>query len=652
MHKTIGLLAHVDAGKTTFSEQLLYHTNGIRQRGRVDHKDAFLDNHPIEKQRGITIFSDQATFTYNDSTYHLIDTPGHVDFSTEMERAIQVMDYAIILLSAVEGVQGHTETIWNLLKQYQIPTFFFLNKTDRDGADPLCVIDDIQTNLTENTYDFTHSFQKNKMTDDLIEFVAERNETLFDHYMNEGFDQALWKKTLKEMITERKIFPCFTGSALKDKGIVEFIDVFDDLTETNNNENEAFAGRVYKVRHDEKGNRLTFIKALKGTLNVRDTITNESVTDKVTQIRLYNGSKFTNVESVVAGELFAVVGLTHAAVGDGVGAFNEKVNKAVLVPTLKSRVNFDCSTIHFNDIVHCFNLLGAEDPALHTYWDEHMQELHIHVMGVIQLEVLQQVVKERFGFDVTFSDPKILYKETIMTTAIGYGHFEPLKHYAEVHLKLEPAERNSGLHFETICHADDLSIGNQNLIQHHLFEREHNGLLTGSPITDMKVTLLTGRAHNKHTSGGDFREATYRALRQGLEQTETCLLEPYYKFKIKADLNVMGKLLTHIQQASGTFLPPEVTEHNVTITGRVPVATFMHYPTTFASLTQGKGALTLKYDGYDLCHNPEVVIERMGYDKDADPLYSSSSIFCAKGQGYKVPWQHAKEHMHCPVQDK
>lgn len=643
MYKTIGILAHVDAGKTTFSEQLLYHTNSIRQRGRVDHKDAFLDSHDIERNRGITVFADQAMISYNDTTYTIIDTPGHVDFSPEMERSIQVMDYAVIVISAADGVEGHTETVWQLLRKHQIPTFFFINKIDREGTNVADVVDEIRANLSEEVYDFTTSFKDGVMQEDLIEFIAERDEVLLDYYLESGYDEERWLAALKTMIEENQFFVCTSGSALKDIGVIDFFEKLDALTETTYTDDADFAARVYKIRHDESGNRVTFMKAISGTLSVRDEVKYGAHTEKITQIRLYSGSKFKMVDQVQAGELFAVTGLTDTVVGDGIGALSEKATYE-LIPTLKSTVIYD-SSIHVKEVLKCFYMLDAEDPSLRVIWDEHFGEIHVHVMGIIQLEVLAQIVQERFGFAVTFGEPKILYKETIDTTVIGYGHFEPLRHYAEVHLKIEPAERNSGITFENACHANDLSTGNQNLVQHYLFAREHHGLLTGSSLTDVKVTLLTGGAHNEYTAGGDFREVTHRALRQGLEQAENVLLEPYYDFKIKIDLDMIGRVLSDIQQAHGTFDPPETVGDKTIIIGRVPVATFMNYSATFASITSGKGTLSLQFGGYDRCHNAEQVIETIGYDKNADPEYTSNSIFLVNGKTIQIPWQEAKEWM-------
>lgn len=650
MYKTIGLLAHVDAGKTTFSEQLLYHTKSIRNRGRVDHKDAFLDSHDIEKERGITVFADQAKIDYNGSTYYLIDTPGHVDFSPEMERAIQVMDYCILLISAVEGIEGHTETVWKLLQKHHVPTFFFINKTDRVGADVDRVLQEIQANLTTNVYDFTSSFHFGDLDEGLTAFIAERNETLLDQYMEEPtFDKQLWLQTVKEMIAANNIFPCFSGSALKDIGVIEFFEAFDLLTKTTYNSKNEFSGRVYKIRYDDNGNRITYIKALQGKIKVREQIRyggkEDSISEKVTQLRIYNGQKFHTVDQVEAGELFAVAGLSKAEIGDGVGECREKVIFA-MIPTLKSTVIYDSSVVTIKDMYYCFQLLDAEDPSLHVIWNENLQKIHIHVSGVIQLEVLVEILKRRFGFDVSFGEPKIIYKETIETQVVGYGHFEPLKHYAEVHLQLDPAKRNTGITFANICHANDLSIGNQNLIRQHLFERDHHGLLTGSALTDLNVTLLTGRAHNKHTSGGDFREATFRALRQGLEKAKNIVLEPYYTFRIKVEIDTMGRILSDIQHAHGTFSAPDIANTQAVITGEVPVATFKNYSTAFASITQGKGTLNLRFNGYKRCHNQEEVIKRIAYDKEADPAYTSTSIFCAKGQGYKVAWNQVEEEMH------
>ena len=639
MKKTIGVLAHVDAGKTTFSEQILYHTKSIRSRGRVDHKNSFLDSHDIEKERGITVFSDQAVFEIGKSKYYLIDTPGHIDFSCEMERAMGIMDYAIIVISAVEGVQSHTETVWKLLRKYKVPTFFFINKLDRTGADLENVINEIKANLTENIC-YIESITEIK--EELIEFIAERDEELLENYFN-----GKYNKELRSLIKEGNIFPCFAGSALQDEGISEFLNSLEELTVTNYNENEEFSGIVYKVRHDNNGTRITFIKALSGILKVRDEINNGDFKEKISGIRIYNGNKFSTVDKAVAGDIFAVTGLTSLSVGDGVGALKEKL-KFNMIPTLMSSVIFD-KTCNAKEILGYFRILEAEDPALNVTWNETLQEIHVHIMGKIQLEVLKEVILERFKFNVDFGPCEIIYKETINNIVNGYGHFEPLKHYAEVHLKLESISRGSGIIFENKCHTDNLTTGHQNLIKTHLFERKHNGILTGSEITDIKVTLLTGRAHNKHTEGGDFREATFRALRQGLEKADNILLEPFYKFTIDVELEYMGRVLSDIQRLYGTFNSPETSLNKVRITGRGPVSTFMNYSMELIAFTKGRGNINLIFDGYDICHNTQEVIEKRAYNKNADIEYSSNSVFCSKGQGFIVPWNEAEKYMHCEI---
>ncbi|MBM7565196.1 GTP-binding protein [Paenibacillus sacheonensis] len=645
---TIGLFAHVDAGKTTFAEQLLYHTNSIRERGRVDHKDAYLDSHDIERARGITVFADQAVMTYKGATYYLIDTPGHVDFSPEMERAVQVMDAAILVISAVEGIQSHTETVWQLLHKHRIPTFFFINKTDRVGADVERVTEDIRMHLTADVCMLTGSFADGIVGEGLLEFMAERDESLLETFLAGTGDQAFWLRTLQAQIRGHRLFPCASGSALQDVGVIEFMDQLHRLATVDYDDGTPFGGRIYKIRHDPKGVRLTYVKALSGTLKVRDELCYDSgevrVCEKATRILIVNGSKMHAVDQVSAGDLFAVTGLSGAEAGQGLGIYSDKLVYE-LVPTLTSKVEF-ADSLNVKDVLGAFRILNAEDPSLNVVWEESLQEIHIHVMGLIQLEVLEQLVSERFQIAVSFGRPEILYKETIASAVNGYGHFEPLKHYAEVHLRLEPGERGSGITFANACHASDLSAGNQNLVKTHLYERDHHGLLTGMPLTDIRITLLKGGAHNEHTHGGDFREATFRALRQGLEKAENVLLEPYYAYKIKVEIDDMGRVLSDIERASGRFDPPQTTAAHAVITGQVPVATFMDYSKELASFTHGRGMVRLTFGGYERCHNEREVIEQRGYRKDADPLYSSSSIFCAKGHGYTVPWEEAEEKMH------
>ncbi|MFE9277944.1 GTP-binding protein [Paenibacillus glucanolyticus] len=650
MKKTIGMFAHVDAGKTTLAEQLLYMTDTIQERGRVDHQSAFLDSHDIEKERGITVFADQATMQFNGSIYYLIDTPGHVDFSPEMERAIGVMDAAIVVISAVEGVEGHTETVWHLLRKHGVPTFFFINKIDRVGADVPRVLEEIRHELTEDACMITEEdvLHEGVMQSSLIEAIAERDEKLLELYMEQGYEVSQWLDTMTAMIREGQLFPCFSGSALQNMGVTHFLHQLDLLTVTDYDPGADFAGRVYKIRHDEQGTRLTYIKAMGGTLQVRDEIVYvsgaEMIREKVTFIRLINGGRVTNTDRVHAGDLFVVTGISAAAAGDGLGALSGRTAYE-LVPTLKSKVLFE-SSIHPKDMLRGFRLLDAEDPSLSVQWDEPAQAIHIHVMGIIQLEVLERIVFERFGYRISFGEPEILYKETITEDVVGCGHFEPLKHYAEVHLRLEPGERNSGIVFANACHPDVLPVNYQHLVAQHVGERDHHGLLTGSPVTDIKITLLKGRAHNKHTHGGDFREATYRALRQGLEKASNRLLEPYYHFKAKVDVEHIGRLMSDLTQAKANFEPPETSGDKVTVTGSAPVSTMMNYSMELAAYTKGRGAISLVYGGYGRCHNEADVIDRKGYDKNADPEYSSSSIFCAKGSGYAVPWDEADRHMH------
>ena len=651
MKKIIGILAHVDAGKTTFSEQVLYNTNAIRSRGRVDHKNSFLDSHNIEKSRGITVFSDQATFKINDSEYYLIDTPGHIDFSTEMERALSILDYAILLIDGVEGIQGHTETIWSLLRKYKIPTFFFINKMDRVGADLNKVIEEIRLSFTK---DVCYIKDVYNMEEQLIEFVSERNEKLLEMYFLGNYNNGLWIEEMKNLIKNNDIFPCFSGSALQDEGIIEFLNNFDILTYTEYDDKKEFSGRVHKVRYDENGTRITFIKALEGSLKVRDEIkyidkNGEKFLEKISSIRIYNGNKFITSEKISAGDIFAVTGVSKAMPGYGVGNI-EGNNKFNMIPTLMSKVIFD-DKINIKEVLSYFRILENEDPALNVLWNEKLKEIQVSIMGKIQLDVLKEVIEERFKLKVEFGPCKIMYKETINNKSFGYGHFEPLKHYAEVHLKLEPNKRGEGITFENKCHTDNLNYGTQNLIKTHIFERNHNGLLTGFPITDIKITLLTGRDHNKHTEGGDFREATFRAIRQGLEKAENILLEPYYKFKIDIELDYMGRVLSDIQRLNGSFETPIINLNKVSISGRGPVSTFMDYSVEILAFTKGKGSINLIFDGYDRCHNEEEAIKEIGYRKDADIEYTSNSVFCSKGQGFIVPWDKVEEYIHCEIKE-
>lgn len=644
MKKTIGILAHVDSGKTTFSEQVLYHTKSIRSRGRVDHKNSFLDNHEIEKERGITVFSDQAKFQINDTVYYLVDTPGHVDFSSEMERTLSILDYAILLVNGIDKVQGHTETVWNLLRKYNIPTFIFINKIDRVGFNRDEVILDMEKNLSKDICFLDNDYIKDEK---VIEKICEKDDELLEKYLEGTLNEKEFLNTFKKIIKEERIFPCLEGSALQDIGIEEFLRVFDDLSYTNYKEDDEFSGRIYKISYDEKGNRVTFIKALSGSLKVKDEINLNGNLNKINELRIYNANKYVTVEKIVAGDIFGAIGFVDGIAGQGIGTIDNFIQYN-MIPTLTTKAIFD-KNLNIKKVLNIFKKLEEEDPALNVVWDETLQEINIHIMGKIQLEILKELLKKRFDLDIDFGQCRILYKETIKGSVIGSGHFEPLRHYAEVHLKIEEGQRNKGITFESKCHVDNLNLGHQNLIKTHIFEREHHGLLTGSPLTDLKITLLTGRDHNKHTSGGDFRQATFRALRQGLEKAENILLEPYYKFRISVPKENMGRVLSDIQKLKGTFEPAEILENKVIIRGRGPVKNFMNYSNEITIFSKGKGSISLMYDNYDVCHNSKEVIKEINYNKEADIEYTSTSIFCSKGQSYLVRWDEADNNMHCEL---
>ena len=646
MKKTFGIFAHVDAGKTTFSEQILYYTKSIRKKGRVDYKEAFLDSQKVEKERGITVFSDVGTFSYDGDTYYLIDTPGHIDFSPEMERTLSILDYAILVVSAVEGIQGHTETLWNLLKNRKIPTFIFINKIDRVGADVNKVYQQLKRRFSEDICLLSNNSLMN-LSDEEIEFIAGKDEELLNLYFEDNYNNQLWINKLKFLVKERQIFVASSGSALLDQGVREFLDIFNKLTMTNYELADIFTGKVFKIRYDEKGTRITYIKALSGHLKVKDELVynhnGEEIREKVNEIRAYNGVKYEIKDVASEGDVFAVTGISNMKAGMGIGIEDSTEE---MIPTLTAKVLYD-STVNIKEVLKYLKILESEEKTLNVQYDEILKEMHINVMGKIQLEVLKEIIQERFNLNVEFDKPEILYKETIGNEVNGYGHFEPLRHYAEVHLKLLPGERGEGIVFENRCHNDYLTPGQQNLIKTHIFEKKHRGILTGSEIDDIKVILITGRAHIKHTEGGDFREATKRALRQGLDSAENILLEPYYNFKIEVDNQLLGRVLSDVQKMNGTFNEQQSVGDRVIITGRGPVATFMDYSLEFQALSKGKGGLSLMYGGYDVCHNAEEVIERIGYNKDADPEYTSSSIFCAKGVGYSVKGDEVVNYMHC-----
>jgi small GTP-binding protein len=681
LKQTIGLFAHVDAGKTTFAEQLLYISSSIGQAGRVDHQNAFMDRHVIEKERGITVFADQAILSWNGKNYDLIDTPGHVDFSSEMERALSVMDYAVVLISAVEGVEAHTETVWELLSKRHIPTLFFINKIDREGADIDKVLSEIQHQLTIQVSDFTNQFAVGSFldtwTEEQLASLAEQDDEIMEKYIEGNYDlaqdTAYFRQRWIAKFQAGELFPCLSGSALSGAGVEMFLNMLEAVTEHRTErvpegsvmsdqsdksnlikvDHESattalFVGKVYKIRYDKQGVRYTYMKVLAGSLKVRDTLSyhtaTESFHEKITKIVLVHGEELRSVQDVQRGDLFAVCGLTALPAGAIVGDEQKNVSYE-LEPALRARVII-LSKEHPRIVWSYFCRLNDEDPALQASWYEKTGEIHIAVMGLIQLEVLIRVVLERFGVVIAFDHPEIIYKETISSSVFGYGHFEPLGHYAEVHLKLEQGKSGSGIIVNNECHPDDLAVGYQNLVLQHLQEREHHGLLTGSALTDVVITLINGRAHVKHTSGGDFREATYRALRQGLEKVESILLEPYYHVKIKAELDRIGKIMQDISEAHGKFDPPDLSDTHAIITGIVPVSAWLDYGVKLASYSQGRATMSLKLAGYFPCHVQDEIIHRIAYRKDADPEYTSSSIFCAKGQGFSVPWDEAEEQMH------
>lgn len=659
MKKTIGVLAHVDAGKTTFCEQVLYHTKSIKNRGRVDDKNTFLDNHEIEKQRGITIFSEQGKFYYNGSSYNLIDTPGHIDFSPEMERSIRIMDYAVVVISAVEKVQVHTKTVFRLLKKHRVPTFLFINKIDRSGIDAELLLSDIKSKLTENTVDLSDKLNIEgsdiTLSEELIEFIAESDEELIERYLNNDYDEKIWIYKLKEKIKKCEIYPILRGSALHDIGIHEFLEKLDLLTYTEYKNDEDFIGKVYKVKYDENRNRITYVKAIRGKMKVKDEISyivgDDIHTEKINSIRIYNSNKFESINEVEAGQVFGIEGLSKANTGAVLhknfsSNFYEDDCELDMVPTLTSKVIFDKS-LNVKEVLSIFQILQNEEPSLNIVWNENLKEIQVNIMGKIQLEVLKEILKSRFGLNIDFGKSEILYKETVKERTIGYGHFEPLGHYAEVHLCIEPGVRNSGIKFKSIAHTDNLTQGHQNLVKTHIFEKEHSGILCGYPVTDIEVTLINGRAHNKHTSGGDFRQATLRALRQGLEQVENEILEPFYKFKIEIGYEYIGRIISDIQKMNGEFDNPIINEDICIIEGRGPVATLMDYPLEIISFSKGSGSIVFIFDGYDVCHNKSEVIFNKGYDKDSDIEYTSNSIFCSKGESYTIKGKDAKEFMHC-----
>ncbi len=691
-HITIGILAHVDAGKTTLSECMLYLSGRIRKLGRVDHKDAFLDTYELERERGITIFSKQAELETGNLGITLLDTPGHVDFSAEMERTLQVLDYAILVINGADGVQGHTRTLWKLLKRYQIPTFLFINKMDQVGTDKEKVLDDLQNRLDEACIDFT------ERSEEFFDSLAMCDEEAMEEYLE---SEKVEEDTIAEMIGMRKVYPCYFGSALKIEGVQEFMDGMADYIEKNEqwtekgehgkteayrksdqktgrkdsgvlNEKDIseFGAKVYKISRDSSGSRLTHLKVTSGVLKVKDILNgyagkkssmNESDTsevsekstlgkegdrweEKVNQIRIYSGEKYEMVQEAEAGMICAVTGLNYTYPGEGLGIEADSEAPA-LEPVLSYKIELpEGCDVH--KMLGNLRILEEEDPMLKIVWNEELGEIHAKLMGAVQIEILKSLIQDRFGVDVEFDTGNIVYKETIQNTVEGVGHFEPLRHYAEVHLKMEPGERGSGIVIGTDCSEDMLDKNWQRLILTHLLEKEHRGVLTGSVITDMKITLTAGRAHLKHTEGGDFRQATYRAVRQGLMQAESLLLEPYYDFQLEVPSGMIGRALTDIQRMNGEAGTPQTEGEMTTIEGYAPVAAMRDYQMEVNAYTRGQGHLTCTFRGYEPCRNAEEVIENIAYDPERDTENPTGSVFCSHGAGFNVSWDKVPEYMH------
>lgn len=654
-----GILAHVDAGKTTLSEALLYATGNVRKLGRVDHGDAFLDTNTMERQRGITIFTEPAIITTPNLTLTLLDTPGHVDFSAEMERTLAVLDYAILVISGADGIQGHTETLWRLLKRYNVPTFIFINKMDAPAADKTKLLNQLKKRLSDGCIDFTGAHDDNAALADVMEDIAMQSEAAMESYLESG---TIPDETIRKMIADRDLFPCFFGSALKMDGIDEFIAGFERYVREPEYDSE-FGAHIYKVSHDAQGNRLTWLKVtggefkaktmLSGTARVGTDLGESKIDDdgmwheKADQVRVYSGAKFTTVDSVVAGTVCAVTGLTRTFPGAGLGKESDGVNP-VLQPVLTYTLLPGECDIHA--CLVALRELEDEDPLLHVVWQSHLEEVHLQLMGAVQLEVIQQMMHDRFGLDVSFGPGGILYKETIAHPVEGVGHFEPLRHYAETHVLLEPLPAGSGMRFASVCSEDVLDRNWQRLILQHCQEREHLGVLTGSPITDMKITLLVGRAHLKHTEGGDFRQATYRAIRQGLmeakERGDCRLLEPWYGFRLEVPQDMVGHAMADIQRMSGSFDTPSGDGEYMVLEGEAPVAQMRDYAMDVNAYTHGRGHLSCVFAGYRPCHNADEVIEQSAYDPESDLENTPDSVFCAHGAGYPVKWYKVPEFMH------
>ena len=634
----VGILAHVDAGKTTLSEAMMYVSGTIRKLGRVDHKDSFLDNFRLERERGITIFSKQAVMPYRDTAITLLDTPGHVDFSAETERTLQVLDYAILVISGTDGVQSHTLTLWQLLKRYRIPCFLFVNKMDMSGADRDAVLRELKEKLSDSCVDFTAA------SADIYENIALCDEALLEQYTEQ---EMIGDDAITRAIQQRKVFPCVFGAALKTEGVEKLLQLLDTYTVPQPS-GDSFGAKIYKISEDKQDGRLTYMKITGGQLRVKDVLPGEKNvnSEKVNQIRIYSGEKYTSVDTADSGTVCAVTGVSFALPGDGLGTEADTA-APVLEPVLTYSVILP-DGVDAHTAMAQLRLLEAEDPQLNILWNERHKEIQIRLMGEIQLEILQSVIEERFGYSVGFGKGSIIYKETIAAPVEGVGHFEPLRHYAEVHLLLQPTERNSGLSFYSECPEDKLDKNWQRLILTHLYEKTHLGVLTGAPITDMAVILKAGKAHPKHTEGGDFRQATYRAVRQGLRSAKSILLEPIYRFTLTVPAENLGRAMNDITRMHGSFEPPQTHGDNAELSGTAPVATMRDYAKEVMRYTRGSGRLSTALTGYAPCHNADEVIEAVGYDADSDLDNTADSVFCSHGAGHTVKWDEVPQHMHLP----
>ncbi len=633
----IGILAHVDAGKTTLTEAVLFRAGAIRRLGRVDKKDSWFDSHALERSRGITIFSKQNPFKLNEKSFTLVDTPGHVDFSAEMERTLGILDYAVLVIDGASGVQSHTETIWELLKEYKIPVFIFVNKMDRDGLDKASLILELKKKLSEECVDFTQekSF--------VLEEVSMLSEDMLDAFLSGNADENFWTQSIAQAIAGKKLFPCFFGSALQGDGVDALLKAIEKYTFCKEYPDD-FSAQVYKILHDNQGNRLSFLKITGGCLSVKAALGSE----KIDQVRIYSGEKFETIKEISAGSVCAVTGLAGTYPGERITAHGENHGN---VPKLRPLLSAQVLLLDGTDIHTAFKklcVIGEELPELSVricnFSNE--EQIQIQVMGKIQLEILKSLVEERFGMSIDFGPCRILYKETVASPVMGYGHYEPLRHYAETQLRIEPAPRNSGISVGNECSLEMLDSNFQNLILTHIREKEHIGILTGSPLTDVRIVLTAGRSHLKHTEGGDFREATYRAIRQGLEKAENILLEPYYSFTLRIPSTAMGRAISDIQRLCGEFDPPEITETEAIIRGSGPVSKFMDYPEEIISYTSGKGVISMRENGYRPCHNADEIIKTIGYEKERDLENPSSSVFCSHGAGFEVKWQDVDSMRH------